>query len=215
MAMTLLQIREEVLERLQKTSGYQGFYTPEKCLRMINESLTFVAAKMMRYGFGWTQKIGYVSTTAGVASYALPTECAIIKTLRYKQGDIYQPIPYDSMIRDAQDASGQSAQYPTSYRLLERNIYFNPPPSDAGTNYIQLEYLAYPAKLVADSDVLNSQFEPALEYYLIWRTCSLLTAGVGKSNPEWGFYETQWMEQMEQALSRRVDNVEFIGEFRG
>lgn len=214
MPMTLAQIQAEVLERLQKSSGYSGFYTPEKVRKMTNDSITYVAARMMRYGFGWLQKIGYITTSAGTASYSLPADAAILKTVRYKQGSTYVPLQYNGDLTESQEQAGQSSQYPSEYRLLERTIYFNPAPADVGTDYLQLEYLAYPAKLEIDADTLNGQFEPALEQYLIWRTASILASLNGKPISDWKEYENQWFEQMDMALSKRVDNAMFIGEFR-
>lgn len=216
MAFTLAQIRTDVLNLLQKDPSYQGFYTTTKCNAIINESMAYISARMMMEGEGWMQTIGYITTTAGAATYPLPTGCSIINAVRYLYSDIYVPLTYDDQSFDSQVASTSSlSQAPFRYRIVGTNILFNPAPLLVGTNYIQLEYTTYPTVLAADSDQLSAQFDSGLYYYIVYRTAGALVAQTGQAVAEWQIYERQWFDIMQNIISKRNRVMQVISDFSG
>ena len=216
MAFTLAQIRAEVLNILQKDASYQGFYTTDKCNRIINESMAYISARMMMEGEGWLQTIGFITTTANTPSYTLPTGCSIINSIRYLYSDVYLPMVYDDQAFDTQIAASSSlTQCPYRYRIVADKIYFNPIPLLVGPNYIQIEYTSYPATLAADGDSLLSQFDHGLYYYLVYRTAGALVAQTGQAVAEWQIYEQQWFSVMQNIISKRNRVQCVIADFGG
>jgi hypothetical protein len=214
MPFSLQVCQEEVLNILQKDPSYQGFYTSDKCKRAINESLTYVAARMMMEGEGWRQKIAFVTTTANTAAYTLPTETSIINSVRYLYNDVYVPLTYDDQSNDTQIASSSGlSTCPWRYRLVGNQLVFNPVPELVGTNYLQLEYTTYPTLLVNNSDQTPQEIDQALYYYLVYRSAGILVAQSGNAQPEWQLYEMQWFNAMEQIISKRLRVHQVIGEF--
>lgn len=216
MAFTLAQIRADVLNILQKDQSYQGFYTTDKCNRIINESIAYISARMMMEGEGWLQTIGYITTVANTASYTLPTGCSIINSVRYLYSSVYMPLTYDDQAFDSQVAAGTSlTQCPYRYRIVADKLYFNPLPLLVGTNFVQIEYTSYPTALSSDSDTLLSQFDSGLYYYLVYRTASALVAQTGQAVSEWQVTERQWYEVMENIISKRNRVQCVIADFGG
>jgi hypothetical protein len=213
MSVTLLDLETKVLSLLQKTAGYQGFYTTAKLVEAINDSLDYISARMMQEGNGWMQNIGYITTVANTDSYTLPTGCAIIRTVRFLINEVYVPITLDSQERDAFVKSDVQTQVPCRYRLLGNKIFFNPLPAIVGTNTVQIEYTSYPTELANSNDVVDPQFERGLVHYLKYRCASILTSQNGKPNPDWVRYENEWYKVMEGIITRRNSGPQFIREF--
>jgi hypothetical protein len=215
MALTLTQLRAKVRNLLNRLDSYTGFYTDAKTDDALNESLDYVSARMMQEGEGWQQVVGFLSTTSGVASYALPSACSIITAVRYLYGDMYVPLIYDDQSSTSQTSStSQLSQYPSTFRIVGNSIYFNPVPASVGTNYLQLEYTAYPAELVSGSDTLGLEFDRALARYVVYRAAGILLAQTGKAQPDWALYEQQWYSMMETIISKRTRLDTHIGMFR-
>ena len=216
MAITLTDIQAEVLNILQKSPTYSGFYTADKVTRAVNESLAYVSARMMMEGNGWRQTIGYITTVANTASYALPTGCSIINAVRYLYNDIYVPMLYDDQSMNSQVAANTQLQLaPSRYRLVGNQLYFNPVPTFVGTNYVQIEYTTYPAKLTTGSDTLPEEIDQALYYYLVYRCADTLVAQTANAQPEWSLNTLQWYNAMESIISKRLRVFQVIGEFGG
>lgn len=214
MAITLTEVQLEVLNILQKSPTYQGFYTVDKVTRAVNESLAYVSARMMMQGNGWRQKIGYVTTTAGALSYALPADVSIINKVSYKSGDIYYPMTYMDESTASSQTVGQAGM-PGHYRLLGSALVFPMVPSEVGVNYLQIEYTAYPDLLVSGADIVTPEIDRGLYYYLVYRSCGLLVGQAATAQPEWQLYEMQWFHVMESIISKRLRVYQVIGEYGG
>jgi hypothetical protein len=214
MSITLLDVENKVLNLLQKNVSYSGFYTSSKVIQAINECLDYISARMMMEGNGWMQKIGYITTVANTGEYALPTDCAIIRAVRYLIGDIYVPVYLDSQERDVYVKDNVQTQAPIRYRLISNKILFNPIPALIATNAVQLEYTAYTADLAAAIDVVDGQFEKALVWYVVYRSASILASTVGKAEADWIKYENQWYKVMENIITRRNSTPQYVREFQ-
>lgn len=214
MPTTLGAIKSSILAILNKESSYQGFYTTTKLNAAVNDSIDWVYANMMFNGQGWNKTIGYLTTAAATPSYSLPTDCAVIDVVRYLVGTTYVVIRYDDQ-SDSDFAQASDTTYtPSSYRLVGNTIYFNPIPTNVGTNYVQLEYTKFPSILSNDNDSFDAAFTRGLENYVKWRACSQLVAQVGKPVPEWLEYERQWFSHLKTLVSQRTRQTRFVLPFR-
>ena len=213
MSVLLSDLETKVLNLLQKSPSYSGFYTQPKVIQIINECLDYVSARMMQEGNGWLQTIGYITTVANTPNYALPTGCAIVRSVRYLVNTIYAPLQPDGQEREAFLSSDFQTQIPSRYRLVGGDIYFNPVPSLVGVNYLQIEYTGYPSELVNLGDAVVSQFERGLIHYVTYRAASILASTVGKADADWLKYESQWYKAMENIISRRNSTVQFVRSF--
>jgi len=216
MPILLSDIQSEVLNILQKSPTYSGFYTTDKVTRAVNEALAYVSARMMMEGNGWRQTIGYITTVANTPNYNLPAGCSIVNSVRYLFNDIYVPMIYDDQNMDSQVASSSQLQLsPWRYRVVGNQLYFNPVPTYVGTNFVQIEYTTYPDKLVNGSDALPTEIDNALYYYLVYRSADTLVSQAGNAQPEWSLNTLQWFNAMEQIISKRLRVFQVIGEFGG
>lgn len=215
MPILLSEAQAEVLNILQKSPSYQGFYTADKVTRALNESIAYVCSRMMMQGNGWRQNIGYITTTANTPGYTLPADASIITSVRYRSGDVYVPLGYDDQNSSAQVAADGTGTINSAYRLVGNQLYFNPPPQNVGTNFIQIEYTSYPTALSADSDPIPAEFDKGLYYYVVYRSCGILVGQTANAQPEWQLYEVQWFNVMENIITKRMRIQKVIGEYGG
>jgi len=212
MAISRGDIKAFVLEQLQKSSTYQGFYTDTKINNAIQEAVDFVATLMMPAGGGFLKSVEYITTVAGTASYSLPTECAVVDVVRYKSGDTYIPVEYSDDYMTPQVSSTAATQFPNKYKIIGATIVFNPLPTDVGTNYLQLEVLKYPTRFTADGDTLPGEFDRACGWYLKYRACTILITSNG-GTPTWSGQELEWRERLETMIAKRIKKPRYVKEF--
>jgi hypothetical protein len=221
-ALTLAALQTEVLQRLQKTPGYQGFYTADKVLSGLQESFDYVTAKMMEAASGeWRDEDRYYDTVSGDSLIAIDTDVCMIKVVRYLIGNVYVPLVYDEQKDSAMYAasSGQT-QYPSRYGIREDKtkgscIYFNPPLGTGGTSYLQLTCCAFPTLFAALTDSIPSAFNRALQHFVVYRTCNILGSDIGKFNKEWAQQYGEWFDVMLRMVDKRVNSTSYIREYDG
>lgn len=214
MSFTRGQVKDQILSLLTKNVGASGFYTDAKINYVIQECLDFIAVEMFIGGNGWLNELAYIDTVAGVFQYSLPASVAMIQELRYLIGNRYLPVIYDDANIAAQiDTSTGVTQFPSRYRIVGNQIYFNPPPAAVGPAYIQIEYNRYPATLATDGDTVEPQFDNCLIHYVVYRSASILASQAGKPIKEWEKFEDQWYGQMLKVVNKRIKNPVQIKEF--
>jgi hypothetical protein len=198
------ELKGQILRFLNKTSEYRGFYDDDKINDAIQEAIDFVAVEMFQANEGWQLKIGTFETTAGQLTFDLPFSVGMIKEVRYLYGNIYCVMAYD-------DASGRSQvsnssgerQFMSSYRIVDNRMYFNPPLNEGGPDYLQIEYMTYPKKLVNDMDYLESHFDPCMTNFLKYRSATILSASLEKPIVPWAGLENSWYEKLVTVVNRR------------
>lgn len=222
MAITVAALNTAVLELLQKSSTYSGFYTSTKVLLAINEACDYIAVnQMLAPGGGWLDKIAYVNTLANAYQIDLATclpapitDMAMIRAVRYKVSNQYMDVAYDQAYETKQfETTSGITQYPTRYRLLGNVIYFNPPLADGGTSYLQLEYLAYPADVAGGGNL--PFIDKCFFHYCKYHAAAVLVSSMGKPNKEWGDLWQMWFDKMLEMVHRRVNGPSYIKEFEG
>jgi len=206
MAITLGELERDVLELLQKEPGHQGYYTEQKCRAALQDCFDFVSTMMFdaQYG-GWLDKLQYLDTTDGQVTVDLPKDMAQLKVVRYKIEGNYIPLGYDKQEREMQTTEDSvDSGIPSRYRLVGNQIYFNPPIQDGGTNYLQLEFTAYPERFVSRLDKIGEAWNAAFRHFIKYRTATVLVSHKRDFNPPWAKLEQQWQFEVRKMISQRV-----------
>lgn len=214
MSISKAQMMGTVWRYLGKTSKQYGFYTPDKMSEAIEEGLTYIATCMFEAGEGWLTKYLFLDTESGQTSIDLPGNVAMIRQVRYKQGDIYYPMAYDDQTDGASfigTAITQNLGY--KYRLLGRQLVFDPPLGDGGTRFLQIECVYFPETVVANNELLDAQFDPVAIQFLKYKVASILAGSIEKTIITWQTLEAQWEEKLKFVLNRRVLSSVAIREF--
>lgn len=211
------QIMNEMWLRLNKSPVNPGFYTVDKVRSVIQEATDFVSAEMMLADEGFAHKLGYLSPVAGQVSLAIPFDYAMILEVRYLVGNVYWPMSYNQQWGDVKWASGSGAvqMYPASYKLLDNTFYFNPPIGVGGLNYIEVEYAAYPRRFQLDSDVLPAQFDRAMYWFIVYKSCNLLAGQFQQTIDDWQQNENLWGQKMIMMINLRTRQSIPIRDFEG
>lgn len=196
------QLKGTVLRFLNKTDRVRGFYSDGKLDDAIQEALDFIAVEMFVAGEGWLTKPLFFDTIAGQVALTLPANVALVREVRYKVGDTYYPMVYDD--QEGQTTSSTSeTQRAGRYRLLGRDIVFDPSLAEGGSRYLQVECVMYPADMTNDQDVIDPQFDRAMLHYLKYKICSILAGSLEKDVRTWGQEESEWFEKMQTVVNRR------------
>lgn len=214
MAVALSTLKTDVLTLLSKQSTYQGYYSDEQVELAINDSLDYVYANMMFNGEGWLVTIGKLTTVAGTETVALPTGAVVVHQVRYLVNDVYTPLVYDDSFDRAQFQTSIETVYPTTYRLVGDNLFFNPVPSAVGTDYVQIEYSAFPTELADPSDTTSQQITRGLRRFITYRAASICRTTTDRPNSSWKEYEIQWWQYLQDLLSKRIRAPQPIKDFR-
>ena len=212
MPMTVGDVKKFVLHTLQKSPGYSGFYTDDKCNIAIQEALDFISTKMMVAGGGLMKKIAFIDTNTTDDAYPLPAGCALVDTVRYKSTTVYMPIEYSDDYMTPQVDGDQATQFPAKYRLLGNMVYFNPRPTTVGERCLQIEYQGYPAWITDDEQNVDPDFDRAMCWYAKYRAATILVVNNG-GTPRWGGAEEEWKTMVDLIIHKRIRKPRFVKEF--
>jgi hypothetical protein len=150
--MTLLQIRQDILDRIGPGSGLSSSTLNTWINSGQNE---FCNA----FEFYWLEKSAADTTVASQANYTIPADCR--KLLRVYVGSTeYTYVPFSLKENvSTSDAIG-------AYYTFNASIYLIPTPTVAGTT-ITFYYYKDPTDMSSDSDTptIPSRFHEALVYY--------------------------------------------------
>ncbi len=199
------ELRGQVLRFLNKTPTLPGYYDANKVNDAIQEALAYIAVEMFLAGEGWLCKYIFLDTVGGQTSVDLPGNVAMIREVRYKISDVYYSLPYnDQEGGPSYIGTGVQQAFGYSYRLLGRQIIFDPPVSEGGERYLQIEADYYPAVLLDDNEIIDPQFDAACCQFLKYKVCSILSASLEKDFIPWAAIEAQWEAKMQAVITRRT-----------
>lgn len=208
MATTRLILQNEIYEILQKTPTAYGLYTPTKVQAMLNDSLDFIAGKMMKVTNGWLVKQKFLDIVGESNYVSLPTGTAIINFIKIKNSPsdaTYSPLSFsensDSKTLTDSVPVNQGAM---NYHLVNGKIFLDPKPADSVAEGLLIEYLCYPSQLTGDAQKLSSEMDlrPFVNYAK-WRSASMLYALGSEGVPPWLSFENQWHQACLELISRR------------
>lgn len=214
MAISRLDLKDRVIRFLNKTSNFPGFYDDDKLNDAVQEAADYVATHMFIGGEGWLVSIDAHNTTAGQSIHALSSDVALIREVRYKIGDIFVPLTYNDRTDQASyDSTSGVRQFANQYKLVGNNIVFDPPLAEGGTGYLQIESLKYPTAFTSDGSTLGDQFQRAFQWYMKYKTASILAGSIEKDVRTWGQEEAEWFNVMINLVNRRNMKFTRIREF--
>ena len=216
MAKSLDDLETDILTILNRSSSNRGYYTQAKIHAAINEAIEDAAVMMQLANEGWLTKITLLDTTAGDTEVDVPTDMVLIRQVRYRVGNVYQPIYYDDST-DQQQTHPDSGyqQFPSRYRIINNKFYFNPPLGTGGTEYLHVEYTSYPDELVSGTDEVNANFDKAFVQYVKWRAAFILYSTVSDEMPLWKTNVDRWEYKVLQIIEKRNHQTQYIREFDG
>lgn len=214
MAVAFSTLKTDVLQLLSKDNSYQGFYSDDQIKFAVNDSLDYVYANMMFNGEGWITTIALLNTVAATEEVALPSGAVVVHQVRYKQGDVFVPLTYCDDFDKLQFTDSSNTVYPSTYRLVGDNIYFNPIPSVVGTGLVQLEYSAFPSALSDPSDTASAQITRGLQRFVTYRAASICLTTTDRAQSPWKEYEIQWWQYLQDILSKRIRAPQAVKSFR-
>ena len=214
MSLSKGQIKGTVWRYLGKTSKQPGFYASDKVDEAIEEALTYISVEMFLAGEGWLTKYLFLDTVGGQTSVDLPGNVALVRQIRYKSGDTYYPLVYD----DRSDAasfigSGITQDIGYTYRLLGRQIVFDPPLGSGGERFLQIECVYFPEAVTSDNELIDAQFDAVAIQFLKYKVSSILAGSIEKTLITWQRLEDQWEDKLKSVLNRRVMSSVAIREF--
>jgi hypothetical protein len=208
------ELRGRVLRFLNKTPSLPGYYTEAKVNDAIQETLNYIAVEMFLAGEGWLTSYQFLDTQAGQTSVDLPGNVAMIREVRYKVSDVYYTLPYDDQEGGfSYIGTGVQQAFGYRYRILGRQIIFDPPVSEGGERYLQIECVSYPSILVDDNEVIDPQFDAACCEFMKYKVCSILSGSIEKEMIAWAKIEAEWEEKMKAVITRRTLSSVPIREF--
>lgn len=216
MAISRGELKGKVLRLLMKTAEYPGPYTDDKINDALHEALDTVAAEMFLANEGWLTRKIYLDTAAGQICVDIPVSVAMIKEVRYLQGNAYVPLVYDDRPKaESYPADSAVRQFASSYKISDNTIYFDPPQSEGGARYLELEVMAFPTRLTEDSQLIDAQFHAGFLHFMKYKTASVLAASVEKFAVSWASHEQYWYEKTVAMIAKRNMQVTPIREFEG
>lgn len=199
------ELRGRVLRFLNKTPSLPGYYDVNKMNDAIQESLNYIAVEMFLAGEGWLQKYLFLDTVGGQTSIDLPGNVALIREVRYKISDVYYSIPYDDQEGGfSYIGTGVQQAFGYKYRLLGRQLVFDPPLSEGGERFLQIECDYYPSVLLDDNELIDPQFDAACCEFLKYKVASILSASIEKDFIAWAKIEAEWETKMQAIVTRRT-----------
>lgn len=199
------ELKGKIWRFLNKTPNNPGYYTSAKLDDAIQEALNYIAVEMFLAGEGWLQKYIFLDTQAGQTSVDIPGNVALIREVRYKISNVYYSLPYDDQEGGfSYIGTGVQQAFGYRYRILGRQIIFDPPVSEGGERYLQIEATYYPSVLVDDNEMIDPQFDAACTEFLKYKACSILAASIEKEFISWSEQEQKWEEKMRAVVTRRT-----------
>lgn len=213
---TRAQITYEIWQRLNKTPQTPGFFTQDKVNTIIQEGLDFLGSEQMLADEGFNKQLEYLPAAAGAVSINIPFDMAMLCEVSYLVGDIYMPLTYDSDFGKPQWAGSSTVQpYPCTYKIINNNLYFNPPIGVGGPKVLQIQFNAYPPRLTKDSSVIPAQFDRAMLWYLVYSSCNSLSGLMQQTVDDWQRQEAKWYQKAIQMIGMRTRQVIAIQDFTG
>lgn len=214
MALSRGELKGQILRLFYNSGAYTGALNDDTINDAIQEAFDEVAVHMFMAGEGWTDKIAFYTTSAGQRTLPIRESMAMLREVRYLYGDIYIPMTYDTENSQKQyaDASGVR-QYAFAYRIVDNQLYFDPPLAEGGTDYIQVEYTDFPKFLKNDLDEVEPQFNRAFVNYIKYSAATILASSIEKFQIPWKESERKWYMLMKEIVVKRNLQVTQVREF--
>lgn len=166
---TAQDLISSVRRRLGERQASNSRWTDEAIVEYLNNAVSRYFGEVIQNSEGLFQKRTTLSTVAGTATIALPTDFFEIVAVKKKEGDAYIPLVYDTGREDIDDdaSNGGSGFYRPSYYINGTDLVLNPVPSSTEADAFRLEYVHFPDQMVYGGDSLTSEVAPVFKDLII------------------------------------------------
>lgn len=216
MALSRGELKGKILRMFHKTPQNPGPYSDGKLNDAVEEALDYVATEMFLADEGWQKKLRYFTTTAGTNKVDIPPDIGMINSVRYRVGDDYVPLDYapsGDLARPAKDSGAR--QTASHYEIVDNAIVFRPALSDGGTDFLEIEHMAYPRKMKRDEETIEPHFDACMLHFVKYKAASILASTVEKFTRTWAAEEAQWYQKMIDIVNKRNSRSMPIREYEG
>jgi hypothetical protein len=212
---TRAELQADIYEILSKSPTAYGLLTPTKVNKAIQDSLDYIAAKMMKIGGGWLGRVSYEDITADDHYVDIPAGMAILNFVKRKNGNgDYEELAFDDGSKGTTVVSTTNSLTVGTYRFSSGRLYLNQKPATAVTDGILFDGTYYPDRLTADgSEIDGDMNNMTFLHYAKWRSASQLFGLTSKETPPWTASEIEWKQAALEQIARRFREPTFIRNF--
>ena len=173
-------IVSDIVTRVRRIFGDEAAVqvTDDDIIRWINDA----QVEIIKYNEAALQKTGFINITQGQAQYTLPTDLMILRSLRYKYGDMlsFSAIKYKNMQEfddsiDGWDGTAYSQGKPVFFTMDEGKAILFPIPDGTLTNGLKVLYNQKPTDVVTLMDTLSLPliYHNTVMKYCMWQASLL------------------------------------------
>lgn len=173
-------IVQDIVTRVSRTFGDEAAVqvTNEDIIRWINDG----QIEIVKNNDSALQKTSFVDLVVDQATYTLPTDLLILRSLRYKFTDMlsFSYLRYKNMQEfddsiDGWDGSAYGAGSPMFFTMYEGNVILFPVPSESVTGGLKILYNQKPTDVadLSDSIPLPLIYHNTLVKYCMWQASLL------------------------------------------
>lgn len=173
-------IVQDVVTRVRRVFGDEAAVqvTDEDIFRWINDG----QVEIVKNNAEALQTTSTMNLVANQATYALPSDLLLLRSLRYKFSDMlsYSALIYKSMQQfdetiDGWDGTAQSAGHPNYFTQYNNSVVLFPTPDRASTAGLKLLYNKTPTDVSALSDAISLPliYHNTIFKYCLWQASML------------------------------------------
>lgn len=199
----------DVIIRVRRTFGDEAAVqvTDDDIIRWINDG----QLEIVKHNDQALQKTDFIDLVAGTSQYTLPADLLILRSMRYKFGDMqsYSALKYKSMqsfdeLIDGWDGSYYSTGNPIYFTMYEGNAILFPTPDKAMTAGIKLLYNKKPVDVTTTGDAINL---PALYHNTIFKYCLWQASQLDEDNEVAMMHQSGFQQDMDLLMSNETKDA--------
>lgn len=201
-------IVSDVITRVQRTFGDEAAVqvTNADVIRWINDG----QIEIVKHNDSALQKTDFVNLVANQATYVLPTDLLILRTLRYKYSDMlsFSALRYKNMQEfddsvDGWDGTAYTASSPQFFTMYEGKAILFPVPDRAATAGLKVLYNQKPVDVVGLSDALAL---PLIYHNTIFKYCMWQASLMDEDHEPALMYQTDFKGDMSMLMSNETSD---------
>lgn len=211
------ELQGEIYEILSKSPTAYGLLTPTKVNKMIQDSLDYIATKMLKLGGGWLSRIVYADIAADDPYVTLPAGVAIVNFIKKKSssGEVYEPIQFNENAGGVSVVSASSLPAQgTVWRFSSGRLFLEPVPTEDVEDGLLIDAVFHPDRLTSDSSEIDGDLDNyTFIHYAKWRAASQLHSLTSSEAPPWSSSELEWKQACLEIIARRFRQPTIIQGF--
>lgn len=171
---------QDVVDRVRRTFGDEAAVqvSDDDILRWINDG----QIEIVKANEQALQKSDFVDLVAGQATYTLPTDLLLLRSLRFKMSDMqsYVNLRYKNMqefdlVLDGWDGTTYTNSKPLYFTMFEGQVILFPTPDTAATDGLKVLYNQKPTEVTTLSDEIHLPliYHNSIFKYCMWQASHL------------------------------------------